>query len=62
MNQNVVATISHNKYKGVLLNNKYLRHSVNRIQGKGHKIRIYEINKDFFQNNRYDGLAPEWQS
>ena len=25
-NRNVVATISHNKYKDVLMNNKYIRH------------------------------------
>ena len=32
VNKNVVATISHNEYKYVLLNKKCLRHSVNRIQ------------------------------
>ena len=31
MNKNVAATISHNEYKDVLLNNKCLRHSMNRI-------------------------------
>ena len=31
VNRNVVATISHNKYKYVLLNNKSIRHSMNRI-------------------------------
>ena len=45
VNRNVVATISHNEYKDVLLNNKGIRHSVNRIQGKDHRIRTYEINK-----------------
>ena len=30
VNRNVVATISHNEYKDVLLNNKCLRHSMNR--------------------------------
>ena len=34
VNRNVVATISHNEYKNVLLNNKCLRHSINRIQVK----------------------------
>ena len=29
-------TISHNKYKDALLNNKYLRYSINRIQSKLH--------------------------
>ena len=39
MNRNIVATISHNEYKDTLLNKKrHLRHSVNRIQSKDHKI------------------------
>ena len=37
LNKNIVATISHGEYKDVLLNNKYLRHSVNRIQSKKRK-------------------------
>ena len=45
VNRNIVATISHNKYKGVLLNKKSLRHSMNRIQSKDHRIGIYEISK-----------------
>ena len=45
VNRNVVATISRNKYKDVLLNKKCLRHLINRIQSKDHKIRTYEINK-----------------
>ena len=45
MNRNVVATISHNECNDVLLNNTCLRHSMNRIQSKDHKIRTYEINK-----------------
>ena len=66
VNRNVVATISHNEYKDVLLNKKCLRHSMNRIQSKDHKIGTYEINKIslssfndklFIQNNGYDGLA-----
>ena len=31
MNQNNVATIDYNKYTDVLLNNKCIRHSINRI-------------------------------
>ena len=31
--------------KVVLLNNKCLRHSMNRIQNKVHRIGTYEINK-----------------
>ena len=66
VNRNVVVTISHNKYKDVLLNQKCLRHSINRIQSKDHKIVTYEINKIslscfddkiYIQNNGYDGLA-----
>ena len=34
VNRNVVAIISHNEDKAVLLNNKCLRHSMNRIQIK----------------------------
>ena len=34
MNKNVVATISHNKSKDVLLNQKCLRRTTNRIQSK----------------------------
>ena len=45
VNKNVVGTISHNKYKDVLLDKKCLRHSMNRIQSKDHWIRTYEINK-----------------
>ena len=44
VNKNVVATISHNEYKDVLLNKKYTRHSMNRIQSKDHRIGTYEIN------------------
>ena len=35
--RNVVATIIHKKYKDVLLNNKYLKQSVNWIKSKDHK-------------------------
>ena len=38
MNRNVVATLNHNEYKYVLLNNKYIRHSMNIIQSKDHRI------------------------
>ena len=43
--EDAVATISHNEYKDVLLNNKYIRQSMNRIQSKDHSIGTYEINK-----------------
>ena len=44
-NKNVIATIGHNEYKDVLLKNKCLIHSMNRIQSKDHRIGTYEINK-----------------
>ena len=44
-NRNVVATVSHNVYKDFLLNEKCLRHSMNRIQSKNHRIGTYDINK-----------------
>ena len=60
------STISLNEYKDVLLNKKCLRHSVNRIQSKDHRIGTDEINKIslpcfndkiYIQNNRYDELT-----
>ena len=66
VNKNVVATMSHNEYKDVLLNKKCLRHSMNRIQSKDHRIGTYEINKIslscfddkiYIQKNGCDGLA-----
>ena len=72
MNRHIVATISHNEYKDVLLNKKCLRHWMNRIQSKDHKIGTYEINKIslscfddkiYIQNNGLcDGLALGYQS
>ena len=66
VNKNVVATISHNECKDPLLNKKFLRHSMNRIQSKDHRIGPYEINKVslscfddkiYIQKNGCDGLA-----
>ena len=45
VNKNVIAIILHNEYKDVLLNNKCLIHSVNRIQSKDHRIGTFEINE-----------------
>ena len=65
VNKNVIETISYNEYKDVLLNKKFLRHSMNRIQSKDHKIVTYEISKIslsyfddkiYIQNNGCDGL------
>ena len=66
VNRNVVATISHNEYKDVLLNKKCLRHSMNIIQSKDRRTGTYETNKIslscfddkiYIQNSGYDGLA-----
>ena len=66
VNKNVVVTIRHSEYKDVLLNNKCIKHSLNRIQSKDHRTRTYEINKIslsrfddkiYIQINGYDGLA-----
>ena len=71
VNNNVVAAISHNECKDVLLNNKCLRHSMNRIQSKDHRIGTYEIikisslcfdDKIHILNNGYDGLALDYHS
>ena len=43
VNRNVVARISHNEYKDVLLNNKCFRGSMNRIQSRNHKIKKWNL-------------------
>ena len=43
--RNVVEEITYDEYKDVLLNNKCLGKSMNRIQSKDHKIGAYEIKK-----------------
>ena len=48
---NRVVIISLTKYKDVLLKNKCIRYSINRIQSKDHRIRAYEINKIFDFSN-----------
>ena len=62
---------SHSKYKDVLLNNKCIRHRMNRIQSKDYIIATNEINKIslscfddkiYIENNGYDGLALDYQS
>ena len=66
VNRNVITTISHNKYKHVLLNNKCLEHSMNIILSKDHRIGTYQINKIslpcfhnkiYIQNNGHHGIA-----
>ena len=71
VNRNFVATRSHKECKDVLLNNKCIRHSMNRTQSKYHRTGIYKINKTslpcfddkiYIPNNGYDGLALGYQS
>ena len=71
MKRNIVTITSHNSYKDALLNNKCIRHSMNRIQSKYHTIGTYEINKIslsyfgdkiYIQNNGYDRLALGYES
>ena len=66
MNRNLIATISHNKYKGVMLIKKCLRHLMNRIQSKDHKIGTYEISKIFLScfDEKYTSktIALLWNS
>ena len=66
INKNISATIINHEYKNVFLNKKCLKHPMNRIQSKGHKIGTYEINKNclscfyykiYIQNNGCDELA-----
>ena len=38
----MIATISHDKYKNVLLNKKYLKHSMNNIQNRDLEIGTYK--------------------
>ena len=52
-NKNVAAIVSRGEYKNVLLNNKCLRHSMNRIQSKNHKTGTYEIDKNFALTIKY---------
>ena len=40
-----LAMLSHNKYKDLLLSNKFLRHSINEIQSKDHRMGADKINK-----------------
>ena len=70
-NKNVVPTIIQKEYKDVLLNNKCLRHSMNRIQSKDHRIGTYEMNKIllscfddkmYIQSNGYNRLPLGYQS
>ena len=70
VNRNVVVTISHNIHTDVLLNKKCLRHTMNRIQRKDHRIETFETNKIYLpcfddkiyiQSSGCDGLALGYQ-
>ena len=52
VNRNIVATITHNEYKDVLLNDISLRHLMNRIESKDHRIGTYEIHNNLL--SRFD--------
>ena len=59
-NINVVALIIHYEHKYVLFNSKCLRHVMDRIQCKDHRIGIYEFNKMFamfWWQNKY---SKQW--
>ena len=46
VNKSVAATITHDEQTDVLLNKKYLRHSMNKIQScKDHRTETFQINK-----------------
>lgn len=45
MNKNIVETIRHSHYIDFLLNKKFLRHLMNRIESKDYRIETYETNK-----------------
>ena len=56
VNKHVLEIITHSEYKDVLLNRKCLRHLMNRIQSKNHRIGTCEINKislSCFNDNIY---------
>ena len=69
VNRNSDSATVLNEYKDELLNNKFIRHLMNRIQSTDHRTGTYEINKVslfffydkiYIQNNGYDGLAPAY--
>ena len=43
VNKSVAKSIGHSEYKDVLLNRKCLRHPMNRIESKNHRIEIYKV-------------------
>ena len=66
VNRNVVVTISHNECINVMLDDKCVRHTKNRIQSKDWRIGTYEIkkislfgfdDKIYIRNNGHNGLA-----
>ena len=56
VSKNVVEKITYSEYKDVLLNKKWLRHLMNRIQSENHKVGAYKINKislSYFDDKTY---------
>ena len=71
MNAKIYSVLIDDEYEDLLLNNKYLKHSMNRIQSKDYRIESYGINKIslscfhskiYIQDNGYDGLALGYQN
>ena len=59
-NENIVPKIGHSEYKTVLLNNKCLRHLMNRIQTRNLRNQqrlLYHALIIYILNNGYNGLA-----
>ena len=66
VNKNAIKAIIRNEYEDILFNKKCLKHLINRIQSKDHRIGTYEISrislswidyKIYIQNSGYDQLA-----
>ena len=60
-NENIVTKISHSEYKAVLLKNKCLRHSMNKIQSRNlwnqqNTLTCFD-DKIYILNSGYVGLA-----
>ena len=56
VNKNGVERISNGEYKGVLLNRKCLRYSMNTFQSENHRTGTYEMKKiylSYFDNKKY---------
>ena len=45
VNKDVVKQMNHKEYINILIEKKWVRHEMQRIQSKSHKVRTYHINK-----------------